>query len=99
MAEMTWSPRAVDELDEIRRYIARSSEIVSRQVVQDMLQVVEQIRGQPFSGNMVEKYSRADVRERLSGSYRIIYRVINDDLVEIVTIRRGARRLLRRLPF
>jgi toxin ParE1/3/4 len=99
MAEMTWSPRAVDEFDEIRRYIAKSSESTSRQVVQDVLQIVEQIRSQPLSGNMVNEYNRADVRERLSGSYRIIYRVINDDLVEIVTIRRGARRLPRRLPF
>jgi len=67
--------------------------------VQDVLQIVEQIRGQPLSGSMVGEYKRADVRERLSGSYRIIYRVISNDLIEIVTIRVVQRRLPRRLPF
>jgi len=53
---------------------------------------VESTPDQPLLGSVVPKCDRPDLRERLYQNYRIVYR-LRGDLVEIVTITHGARRL------
>ncbi len=40
----------------------------------------EQIGDFPYSGRKVPEYDRDDLREVIEGSYRIIYRILSDQI-------------------
>ena len=56
------------------------------------MEIVESIPLYPGMGRIVPEYENPDLRERLHGSYRIVYR-LKEDAIEIVTITHGARLL------
>jgi toxin ParE1/3/4 len=92
MAQLVWSPDAIQDLNSICAYIARNSERYAGAFVEHVTRIVESIPDQPLLGSVVPEYERPDLRERLYQNYRIVYR-LRGDLVEIVTITHGARRL------
>src|SRR4051812_15185746 len=97
MARLIWSPRAVGDLDAICEYIGRDSEAAAREFARQVIALAESIPPQPFLGAAVPEYGRDDLRERLCGNYRLIYRV-RSDVVEVAAVIHGARRLPRRPP-
>ncbi len=46
----------------------------------------EQIGDFPYSGHKVPEYDRDDLREVIEGSYRIIYRILPDQIDVIAVI-------------
>lgn len=97
MARLNWAPQAVQDLEDICEYIARSSEHYARTIAQGVRKLARSIPKQPRLGAMVPDYEQDDIRERLFHNYRIIYR-IRDDVIEIVRIIHGARLLPRTPP-
>jgi toxin ParE1/3/4 len=97
MAELTWSPRAMQDLDDICDRIARNSQQYARLFAEQVTALVETIPQFPQLGSVVPECARDDLRERLFQNYRIIYRVKGDD-VEVVINTHGARRLPTRPP-
>jgi toxin ParE1/3/4 len=61
-------------------------------VVAKIFQVVDSLRELPESGSVVEEYANPEIRERLSGKYRIIYH-LRDNIVDVLAVIHGARRL------
>jgi len=92
MAKLIWSPRSLDDIDSICRYIARDSERYARLFGERVLAMAESIAERPLAGAMVPEYQRQDLRERLLQNYRMVYRV-RGDVVEIATIVHAARLL------
>lgn len=97
MAEVIWSPLALDNLKEIAEYIGHTSEAQARVFLRQVVALAEAILRQPELGALVPEYEQYGLRERLLHSYRLIYRS-RDGNVEIVTVVHGARRLPRRPP-
>lgn len=91
-----WSPRAVTQLEEICEYISRDSEHYARLFAKRVMSLVGSLPRFPRSGRVVPEYGRVDLREKLYGSYRVVYRLKNDT-IEIVMITHGAR-LLENVP-
>jgi toxin ParE1/3/4 len=90
MADLTWSPRAVLDLEDICDYIARDSERYARLFAQRVVDIIESIPDQPRLGSIVPEYDRDDIRERIFHNYRIIYR-LRGERIEVVSICHGAR--------
>lgn len=90
MIELTWSPRSVADLEEIREYIASDSTAYADLTVRRLVASVERLRVFPDSGRMVPERQSPELREVLSGSFRIVYRR-KPTIVEIVTVFRGSR--------
>ncbi len=93
MARVEWSPRAREDLREIREFIARDSERYSQSFVQKVFDVVSRCGGFPEAGSIVPEFDDPVLRERLVFRYRLIYRLASDSLVEIVAIIHGAREM------
>jgi toxin ParE1/3/4 len=70
-----WSPTAKAELEEIARYVARTSPVYAERLVDRILAHADQAAIFPEAGRMVPEGRRKDVREVFEGSYRIIYLV------------------------
>ena len=92
MAELKWSPRAVDDLDRACEYIARDSPKYAYLFAERVVELIETISEQPLLGAVVPEYNRDELRERLFQNYRIVYRVFKGG-IEVVTISHGARLL------
>jgi plasmid stabilization system protein ParE len=90
MAKIIWSPRAVDDLDEICTFIARDSDHYARQFAQRVVEIVESLPSFPKSGRMVPEYQKESLREKIFLNYRIVYRLRNAT-IDIVAISHGAR--------
>jgi len=92
MSHISWTLQALDDVESIRRYVARDSEEYASLLVSRFLQAVERLSDFPVSGRIVPEVGDAQLREVISGSYRIVYRVLDDEVV-IVTVHHGARLL------
>ena len=90
MANLFWSPRAVQDLEDICDYIARDSERYARLFAERVFAIVESIPDQPRLGSIVPEFDRDDIRERIFQNYRIVYR-LRADTIEVVSICHGAR--------
>jgi len=93
MAAVRWSPRAAQDLEDACDFIARDSEAAAKRVVE----ATRQLASFPRSGRIAPEFGRDDIREGIVQSYRVVYRLVGDD-VQIATIQHAAR-LLNRSTF
>lgn len=92
MAHLIWSPQAAADLEAVCDFIARDSREYARLFAARVLALVEGIPAHPEDGRIVPEMETPELRERLLGNYRIIYR-LKQGAVEVVTILHGARLL------
>ncbi len=87
---LRWSRQAQQDLLEIGRYIAKDNPTAARRWVERLRQKARHAAEFPNAGRVVPEYSRAELREVLLRTYRIVYRVC-DDGIEILTVFEGHR--------
>lgn len=92
-----WTSRAEADLDAIFHFSARSSEAYALLLVQRILNAVKRLEDFPWSGRVVPEFARDDVREVLPHPYRIVYRILNDE-VHILIVQHGAKQLPDSVP-
>ena len=94
MTRIVWSRQSQEDLRAIHSYIAYSSPVYAKRVIQRIQETVEKLSMFPESAARVPEWDRDDLREAFVHSCRIIFRT-RDKLIEVVTIVHGARDLLR----
>ena len=90
--KIIWSPRAASNLEEICDYISKDSEYYAALFAKRVVNVIKKIPGFPKSGRIVPEYNDENLREKIYGNYRIVYR-IKSEAIEIVAICHGSRLL------
>ena len=75
-----WSPRAIAHLEGVCNYIAKDSEKYASIFAANILFIVKQLSKFPQHGRMVPEYGNPDLREKIYGSYRIVYRIKRQSL-------------------
>lgn len=80
------------DMESIAAYIARDSEFHAAKQVEQFLHDAQYLRTFPRGGRMVPEVGHPSLREVIVGNYRMMYRIMKNDLVEILTIHYGARR-------
>jgi toxin ParE1/3/4 len=88
-----WSRRARDDLAHIFRFIARDNRVAAERWVARLIERGQGVADAPLAGRVVPEFGRAELREAIERSYRIVYRVEAGD-VRILTVFEG-HRLLR----
>ena len=95
MAQVTWSATARDDLERILRRIAQeTSARTAAEWAAKIREAVELLQAFPEMGSPVEDAPVANLRERIIGPYRLIYRYNGIDCV-ILTIPRAEQDLRR----
>ncbi|MBI4778139.1 type II toxin-antitoxin system RelE/ParE family toxin [Candidatus Desantisbacteria bacterium] len=87
-----WSPKAALHLEQICEYISQDSEIYASIFAKKVLLTIEDIALFPRIGRIVPEYNNPNLRERIYGNYRIVYR-LKDGIIEIAAICHGAQLL------
>lgn len=91
-----WTNTAIEHLLAIYDYIASDSPVYADQTVDRLTRRSDFIKEFPEAGRKVPEYDRLDTREVIEGSYRIIYR-IKEDQIDVLAVFHGRQQLPPRL--
>ena len=93
MVRINWTELSVDDLKEIYDYIAEDSVRYAEITVNKIYNRAQILRNHPKSGKIVPEINDQDIREIISGNYRIVYRIVSENRVDILRIYHSARLL------
>ncbi|MCF8456244.1 MAG: type II toxin-antitoxin system RelE/ParE family toxin [Bacteroidales bacterium] len=88
---------AKTDLKEIYDYISSDSKRYARLQVDRIKERTQILKSFIEIGKIVEEIDKPDIRELIEGNYRIIYRVVNLNRIDILMVHHGARDLARRI--
>ena len=91
---IVWSPRAADQFEMICNYIGRDSTMYAHIFAKKVNAIVKAIPAFVKSGRVVPEYGDENLREKIYGNYRIVYRV-GENYIEIAAICHGSQLLSR----
>ena len=91
MVRINWTKLSVDDLREIYDYIAEDSVRYADITINKIYNKTQILKNHPRSGKIVPEFNEQDLREIISGNYRIVYRIIRESQVDILRIYHSAR--------
>jgi plasmid stabilization system protein ParE len=80
MGKIVWSPSALRDIDSIAEYISRDSVYQASLFVKRLFEATERLKEFPRSGRVIPEIGNPSCREIVYDSYRIMYRLKNDDI-------------------
>ncbi len=95
MAEVKFTLQSVSDLEDIAEYISKDSFLYASMQVQKLMKRADQLEKQPLSGRIVPELKIKSIRELIEGNYRIVYRIVSDNMVHILTFHHSKRKLSR----
>lgn len=96
MVRINWTFQAKNDLKDIADYISKDSKLYAKRQVLKIRNRTNILKSNIHSGRNVPEIQDKDIREIIEGNYRIIYRVINETRIDILTVHHSARDLYRR---
>lgn len=97
MAEVIWSPSSLEDIDAIAEYISKDSFQAASSQVALIFEKGALLAKYPSAGKPVPELNNVLYREILVSRYRIIYKLISDSTVQILTVHHQSR-LLKNNP-
>ena len=92
MAEVVFTAEAIRDIEEIHAYIAQDSVRYADRQVQKFYEEATRLSDHPKSGPMVKEVDIHSIREIRVGNYRMMYRLLEPDIVEVMIIHHSKRR-------
>jgi toxin ParE1/3/4 len=93
LVEITWSDYSDENSQDIFDFIAKDSFFYANKQLEKFIERVEILRKFPLAGRIVPEFEIDSVRELIEGSYRIIYEIVSEESIWIVTIQHHSRLL------
>lgn len=86
--KLRWTRRARRDLLEIGHYIARDKPMAARRWVERLRRRARDAAALPQTGRVVSEIGREDVREVFVNTYRIVYRICEEE-IHVLTVFEG----------
>ena len=91
MRVIHWTPRARADLAAIRAFISQDSPHYAGIVISRLIAATDRLTIFPESGRAVPEFENPVVREVVLRPYRIVYRLVGDDQIHILTVHHGSQ--------
>jgi len=91
MAEVVWTKNALADLNDIGEYIAKDSLKYAELTVAKLFESPEILEKNPRADKIVPELNNESIRQLIRGSYRIIYHIVSENRIEILTVHRSSR--------
>jgi plasmid stabilization system protein ParE len=89
---LVWTEPASEDMRSISRHISRDSILAADRVIQAILRRASMLESNPYLGAVYSRSKSGRIREILSGSYRIFYRIREDaHVVDVLAVWHGSR--------
>src|SRR3569833_434922 len=93
MVEVNWTKQAINDVDKIAEFIAKDSEYYAKIQARRFFQATMVLEKQPTSGKIVPEKRDPLIREILVGNFRIIYKIVSEIKVDVITVHHSKRLL------
>ena len=90
MVRIRFTKQSLFDLKEIYDYISYDSKKYAQYQILKIRNSIKILKQYKFSGKIVEEYNDENIREIIEETYRIIYKILADDIIDIITIHHGA---------
>lgn len=97
MAEIIWAPSSLKDIASIAEYIANDSAQAAKNMVELFFEKSKILERYPLIGKPVPETKVKFLREILISRYRIIYEVISEEEIHILSVHHQSR-LLKNNP-
>ena len=94
MVRISWTLQSLDDIDNIAEFIAKDSVKYAKIQVNRFFDNVEILKKYPKYGRIVPEIGEEEIREIIQGNYRIIYRIITEKQIDILTVHHSSRLLI-----
>jgi addiction module RelE/StbE family toxin len=98
MVEIIWTDNAIQDLNEIGEYIGNGSPKYAELTVSTLFNTPSILIDHPRAGKIVPEFGSPSIRELICGNYRIVYRIVGYDRIDILTVH-NCSRLIRNVIF
>lgn len=99
MVKVIWTDSAILDLDAIGEFIAKDSIRYAEITVLQLFESVDILEKYPRSGSIVPEFDNKNLRQIFLGSYRIVYLIVDQNRIDILTVHNCARLLSNSGPF
>ena len=96
MVQINWTRQSIEDLKDIFEYISKDSEKYAKFQIIKIRNRVKILHSHRYSGKIVKEIKLENIRELIEGNYRIIYRIVSENRIDILTVHHSSRDLLRR---
>ena len=93
MVQVKWTTLSVEDLKGIYDYISRDSIKYAKIEIIKLKLRTNILKTQPYAGKGVPEIEKEAYRELIEGNYRIIYKIVDEKTIHIITIHHSARDL------
>ncbi len=91
MAVVKWTPQSIRDINNIAEYISKDSVRYASLFVEKVFEKESLLTASVGIGRVVPEFENEHIRELLFERYRIIYRVVDENTVHILTVFHGSR--------
>jgi len=93
MVKVIWTARSLTDLEEFGEYISKDSSRFAKLTLEKLIETAKLIEHNQLIGRIVPEVKQKDIREIITGSYRIIYQTKAKEYAYILTIHHCSRLL------
>jgi toxin ParE1/3/4 len=97
MVKINWTNFALQDLLEIADFISKDSDRYARMTVKYLFESPSILKTHPKAGRIVPEFNDEHLRELIRGSYSLVYRIVDKNRIDILTIHHSAR-LIKNSP-
>ena len=97
MVKIRWTDYALENLIAIGNYIEIDSPFYARKIVNYLFNTVDILENHPLTGRIVPEFENKAVRELIRNNYRIVYKLVTETDIDILTVHHSAK-LLKDIP-
>jgi toxin ParE1/3/4 len=95
MVEIFWTKISLEDLKEIYDFISLDSIRYATITVNKIYQKVQFIKENPYLARTVPEFNDKNIREIIYGNYRIVFKIIDVNLIHILRVYHTSRSLKR----
>jgi len=91
MVQIIWTDSALQDLNDIGDYISKDSIHYAEITVVRLFESVDILENHPFAGVKAPTLGNESIRQIVKGDYRILYQIINESRIDVLTVHNCAR--------
>lgn len=94
MVQINWTHQAVFDLKEIKDYISRDSVFYAKKTIEKIQRRTQVLKIHPHTGKIITEIKLEKFREINEGNFRILYKIVNENRIDILSVFHSARNLI-----
>jgi addiction module RelE/StbE family toxin len=93
MVKIIWTARSLSDLEDIGEFISKDSPRYAGLTIEKLIETAKMIERNQKIGRIVPELNQNNIREIITGNYRIIYQLFNAESSYILTVHHSSRLL------